>query len=88
MSRFNKKPKKFAHFPSGAAFEGPRALGGHNADMTDVTTGVPAPRCLFTGASALNHATTCYIDGYVVISQFVLWGLGLWSGDMISCDIM
>ena len=25
---------------------------------------------------------------YIVISQFVLWGLGLWSGDMISCDIM
>ena len=23
-----------------------------------------------------------------MISQFVLWGLGLWSGDMISCDIM
>ena len=25
---------------------------------------------------------------HIVISQFVLWGLGLWSGDMISCDIM
>ena len=25
---------------------------------------------------------------YIVISKFVLWGLGLWSGDMISCDIM
>ena len=23
-----------------------------------------------------------------MISQFVVWGLGLWSGGMISCDII
>ena len=28
------------------------------------------------------------ITWYIVISQFVVWGLGLWSGGMISCDII
>ena len=32
----------------------------------------------------MNHDITWYI----VISHFVFWGLGPWSGGMISCDIM
>ena len=38
----------------------------------------------YISCGIIIHDTTWYI----VISQFVLWGLGLWSGDMISCDIM